>query len=68
MVIQDSMTDANVAKVDANAKTDDPNASDGSKIDTPKINMKIAIGKPFAIAIALYQLVSLRHKVLFDSQ
>ena len=69
--MQEITKDSDTAKVDANVKADAPddsNVFNGSKIDTPKINMKRAIGKPFAIAIALYQPVSLRHMVLFDSQ
>ena len=48
------MADADVAKVDVNAKADAPDASDASNIDTPKINMKRGIGKPCAVAITLY--------------
>ena len=43
------MSDADVAKVDADAKADAPDASDtsdDSKIDTPKIDVKKGTGKP----------------------
>ena len=56
MARQGRMSDAYVAKVDANAKSDVPDASNApedSKIDTPKINAKRRIGKPYAVAIAL---------------
>ena len=49
LVMQESMTDTDVAKVDTNAKADNPdasNASNASKIDTPKIDVKIGILKP----------------------
>ena len=64
------MSDADVAKVDANAKADAPNpseASDGSKINTPKINVKRGIGKTFAIVIAMYQHVSLIQQAIRDA-
>ena len=51
------MKDANAAKVDANAKAD---ASDASKIDTPKIDVKIGIVKPCDVAIILSCRVYLR--------
>ena len=57
LVTQERITDADVAKVDANTKEDAPdasNASSASKIDTHKINVKRGIGKPCAIEIALY--------------
>ena len=41
LVTQDRMTDADADKVDANAKSDAPDASDASNIDTPKIDVKI---------------------------
>ena len=56
MLIKERKTDADVAKVDANEKSDAPNASvasDGSKIDTPNIDMKRGIEKPCAVVIAL---------------
>ena len=44
------MIDADVAKVDTNTKSD---ASGTSKIEFPKINVKIGIGKRCAILIEL---------------
>ena len=43
------MVDADAAKVDANAKSDAPDASEDSKVDTPRINVKMGIGKPGAV-------------------
>ena len=54
---QERMTDTDTAKVDANAKAD---ASDASKIDTPKIDVKIGIVKPCDVAIILSCRVYLR--------
>ena len=48
------MIDSNESKFDANTKADDPDGSDGSNIDTHKINVKRGIGKPCAIAITMY--------------
>ena len=71
---QERTADADTTKVDANAKDDAPDASDtydasgDSKIDTPKINVKRRIGKPYAVAIALSRQVSLRQQALHDTQ
>ena len=62
------MADADVAKVDVNAKADAPDASDASNIDTNKIDVKRGIGKPCAVAIVLYRHVSLRQQTLCDAQ
>ena len=43
LVMQERITEADVAKVDANAKADAPDASGGSKIDTPNIDVKRGI-------------------------
>ena len=68
LVTQDRMTDANAAKVCANATVDATNSSDSSKIDNQKIDVKRGIGKPCAISIALYLFVSLIQQALRDSQ
>ena len=68
MVTQESTTDADAAKVNVNAKSDAPDASNASKIDTPKINVKIMIVKPCAISIILSRQVSLRYLALNDAQ
>ena len=63
LVAQYSMTDADAAKVDANAKADAPDASDAfdaSKIPTPKINVNRGIRKPFAVEKLLSLCMSLR--------
>ena len=68
---EERMTDADADKVDVNAKSDAPDASDasnGSKIDNPKINVKRGIGKPCAVPITLFLRVYLRHQALRDSQ
>ena len=60
---QESMADADTAKFGANAKADASgasNVSDSSNINAPKINVKIGIGKPCAIVIALSRRVYLR--------
>ena len=54
---EERMTDADADKVDVNAKSDAPDASDasnGSKIDNPKINVKRGIGKRYAVPITLF--------------
>ena len=64
------MTDADAAKVDADTKSDVPNASaasEGSNIDTPNINVKRGIGKPCAIAFLISWRVSLRQQALCDA-
>ena len=61
------MADTDAAKVDANAKADAPDASDCSKIDNLKIDVKRGIGKPCTVAIALSQSVSLRQQALHES-
>ena len=53
LVTQQRIVDADATKVDVNAKVDAPDASDASKIDTTKINVKRGIGKPCAIVITL---------------
>ena len=40
LVTQERMTDSDAAKVDADTKVDAPDAYNGSKIDTPKIDVK----------------------------
>ena len=50
---EERMTDAGVAKVDANAKADASDNSCCSNIKTPKINVKIGKVKPFYVAITL---------------
>ena len=68
LVTQEMMMGTDTAKVDMNAKSDAPGASDASQIDTPKINVKIGIVKPYTVAIALSQCVSLIQQVLCDAQ
>ena len=68
LVTQERMTDNDMAKVDANTKADTPDASDASKINTPKINVKRGIGKSCAVAIALSSHVSLIQQDLLDAQ
>ena len=51
MVVQERKTDADTARVDANSKAD---SSDGSKTDTPNINVKRGIGKLCTIFISLF--------------
>ena len=68
LVIREMTKDALAAKVDMNTKSDDPDASNASKIDTTKIDVKIGIGKPLPVLIALYQRVSLRQQSLYDTQ
>ena len=53
LMTQESMTDADAAKVYANTKSDAHETSDASKIDTPKINEKRRIEKPKAVSIVL---------------
>ena len=65
---QERVIGTDVAKVDANAKADAPNASDSSKINTPKINVKRGIGKPCIIVITLSKCVYLRQQALRDAQ
>ena len=55
LVTQERTTDAEAAKVDANVKADTPDASDGYKINTTKIDAMRGIGKPCAVVIALYR-------------
>ena len=48
LVTQESMTDYDVSKVDADEKSDSPdvsNSSNSSKIGTPNIDENIVIGK-----------------------
>ena len=54
LVMQDRMAGADADKVDVNSKADAPDASDASKIDTTKIDVKRGIGKLCAFSIALY--------------
>ena len=68
LVTQERMTDTDVAKVDANAKSDAPDPSDASNIDTPNINVKRGMGETCAVAIALSRRVSLIQQALLDSQ
>ena len=65
---EERMTDAGVAKVDANAKADASDASEASNINTPKNDVTRGIGKPCAVAIVSSQRVSLRQQDLRDSQ
>ena len=63
LVMQEITKDSDTAKVDANVKADAPddsNVFNGSKIDTPKINVKRGIEKPCAAEIVLYWRMSLR--------
>ena len=60
LVTQERITDSDTAKVDANVKSDAPDASNASKINTPNIDVKTGIVKPCAVAIKLSQHVSLR--------
>ena len=53
MVTQERISDADTTKFDENAKSNSPDASSASKIDTPKIDVKIGIGKPCAVAMTL---------------
>ena len=68
LVTQDRMTDTDASKVDANAKSDAPNASDGSKIGAPKIHVKRGIVRPCSVAIVLSRNVSLIQKFIRDAQ
>ena len=54
LVTQESMTDADAAKIGANAKSDASDASNASNIDTPKIDVKRGIGKLCTVVIELY--------------
>ena len=54
LVTQERMADAYTAKVNANAIEDTPGASDSSKIDTAKIDVKTDIGKPCTVITSLY--------------
>ena len=65
LVAQERITDADAANIDANEKVD---ASDVSNVDTPKIGVNRGIGKPCAVAIALYRRVFLRQHALHDAQ
>ena len=51
--MQERVTDTGATKVDANVKSDAPNDSDASKIDTPNIHVRREIVKPCAVVIAL---------------
>ena len=53
LVIQERIADADAAKVNVNAKSDAPDTSDSSKIDTTKSDVKIGIVKPCTLEIAL---------------
>ena len=71
LVTQERMKYFDASKVDANEKEGAPdtsNAFDGSKIDTPKINVKRGKGKICSVAITLSQRLSLRQQALRDSQ
>ena len=59
------MIDADAAKVDANPKSDAP---DASNINTPKIDVKRRIKKPCDDNIVLSFYVYLRQQALHDSQ
>ena len=54
LVTPESMTDADAAKIGANAKPDASDASNASNIDTPKIDAKRGIGKLCMVVIELY--------------
>ena len=62
------MTDADPAKFYVNAKTDAPDSSGGSNINTPNIYVKIEIGKMCSVVIALSRHASLRRQALCDAQ
>ena len=64
LVIQYSMKYSVTAKVDANSKSD---ASDASKIGTPKVKVKRGIGKQCAVAVALSRHVYFRNQALRES-
>ena len=68
LVMKKRMTDSGASTVDENAKSDASDASNASKINTPKIGVKRGIVKPSAVSIKLSQRVSLRHKALRDAQ
>ena len=68
LVTQESMTDADAAKVAVNAKVYAPEASNAFKIDTTNIDMKRGIGKLCAVAISLYRHVSLRYHSLCNAR
>ena len=71
MVIQERITDSDMAKVDANAKTDAPDASDASeasKIKTTNINVYKWMGKLCSVEIKMYWHVYLRQQSLYDTQ
>ena len=53
LVTQERMADADVAKVDVNAKAYAPDASNASNIKTPKIQLKRGIVKPCDVVIVL---------------
>ena len=65
---QERITDAFMAKVDANAKSDAPYTSNASNINTPKIDVNIEIVKLCVILIALPQRVFLSQQALCDTQ
>ena len=70
LVTQERTTESDTAKVDTSAKSDAPdasNASDGSKINNPKIYVEKGIGKPCAVAILLSQHIYLRQQALRDA-
>ena len=54
LVTQERMTDYDTVKADVNAKSDASDASNASKINTPKIDVKRGIIEPCAATIALY--------------
>ena len=68
LLTQEGMTDTDADKVDANTEADAPDASSGSKINTPKIDMKRGIGKSYTFSIAISWRVSLRQQAFLDSQ
>ena len=67
LLTQEGMTDTDADKVDANTEADAPNASSGSKINTPKIDMKRGIGKPYTVLIEISWRVSLRQQAFLES-
>ena len=62
------MIDADTDNVDAKVKADAPDASRGSKIDIPKIDVMRWIGKMCEIMIALSQCFSFINQALRDAQ
>ena len=71
LVTKEKMIDSDSGKVNVNTKADTSEASDtsnGSKINSPKIDVKRGIGKSCVVAITLAWRVSLRQHSLYGTQ